>query len=222
MRRIAIISTMARMTIGSAAARAFMGAALALGLSTAALAQPAAEGPPAAGPDAAQNLGQGPDETREEALERLHAALAATTGEEGGRIAQEIQTLWSRSGSDSMDLLLNRGRNALEREDFEAARAHLAAVTRLAPDFTEGWNAFATLHYLQQDYGTAVDMIQRVLAIEPRHFSALTGLALSLEVVGRKDAALKTWREVEALYPSLENAQKAIKRLAPEVDGRTL
>lgn len=162
------------------------------------------------------------NETREEKLERLHAALVAAPDGDGARIAQEIQSLWSRSGSASMDLLLSRGRDAMEKEDYVSARAHLAAVTRLAPDFAEGWNALATLHYLQKDFGRAVDVIERVLALEPRHFSALTGLALSLEQTGRKASALTAWRAVEALYPSFENARSSIERLAPEVDGEAL
>ncbi|MEM7522718.1 MAG: hypothetical protein AAF360_02970 [Pseudomonadota bacterium] len=217
----AIISTMARLSILSAVAPgagimifALSGALLLSAGPTSA--QPAAE--LGAAPEAAPIL----NETREETLIRLHEALTASADEDAARIAQEIQSLWSRSGSDSMDLLLQRGRRALEEKAFEKASAHLSALTRLAPDFAEGWNALATMHYLNEDYGLAVDHIQRVLALEPRHFSALSGLALTLEQVGRKQAALSAWREVESLYPSLENAKKAIERLAPEVDGREL
>lgn len=205
---------MSTKTIRRALSLAMIPLALAAAPASAQPAAGAAEPPQAAPPP--------PDETREETLERLHAALAAAAEQDAERIAREIQGVWARSGSDSMDLLLNRGRNAMEREDFEAARAHLSAVTRLAPDFAEGWNALATLSYLQKDYGAAVAYIERVLALEPRHFSALTGLALSLEVVGRKDAAMQAWRRVEALYPTLENAQEGIERLSVEVEGRSL
>ena len=137
-------------------------------------------------------------------------------------IVGRIQALWAKSGSDSMDLLLGRARAAMQEEDFDRARAHLAALTRLAPDFAEAWNASATLRYLQKDYARSAAEIARVLAIEPRHFSALTGLALIFEQTKRDQAAMKTWREVEKLYPAFEKAQKAIERLAPEVDGRQL
>lgn len=192
-------------------------AALALG-GTMAVAQPAAQLGEEA-PEAEQQR----NETAEQRTDRLYAELAATDEpEEGERIAQMIQAEWAKSGSDSMDLLLNRARKAMAEENFNAARVHLSALTRLAPDFAEGWNASATLRYLSDDYANAVLEIERVLAINPRHFSALTGLALVLQQTDQKKGAMTAWREVERLYPSFERAQEAIRRLAPEVDGRQL
>ncbi|MEM8753525.1 MAG: hypothetical protein AAGF90_11170, partial [Pseudomonadota bacterium] len=136
--------------------------------------------------------------------------------------AKQIQAVWAQSGSDSMDLLLRRSREAIEAEKWDQARAHIAALTRLAPDFAEGWNASATYHYLREDYWSAAQDIERVLALEPRHFSAMTGLALILERTEQDAGALAAWREVQRLYPAFENAEKAIERLAPEVDGREL
>ncbi|MEL6793993.1 MAG: hypothetical protein AAFP78_11090 [Pseudomonadota bacterium] len=162
-------------------------------------------------------------ETAEERVDRLYAELAATDDpQEGERIASQIQAEWAKSGSDSMDLLLDRARDAMTKENFLAARVHLSALTRLAPDFAEAWNASATLRYLQNDYARAAVEIERALALNPRHFSALTGLALIFQQTGRDESAMVAWREVERLYPSFERAKEAIERLAPEVDGRQL
>lgn len=174
----------------------------------------------AAEPDvAAEALATAPDKQRQK-LDLLFDRLAKAKEQEAETLVAQIRTLWSRSGSDSMDLLLRRGLAAMEEEDYERARAHLSALTRLAPDFAEGWNAAATLAYLQEDYGRAVADIERVMALEPRHFSALAGLAMILEYVDRPEAALKTWREIARLYPALDRASAAIERLSPEVDGR--
>ena len=163
------------------------------------------------------------DETREAKLDRLFSELAALEDEQAAeKVAEEIRSVWAKSGSDSMDFLLQRGRNALTEKKFDRARMHLSALTRLAPDFAEGWNAAATLAFLQEDYGRAAAEIERALALEPRHFSALVGFAMILEKVERKRAALAAWREVARLYPALTRAQEAVARLAPEVDGRDL
>lgn len=205
------------MIMTTLAIRAGFAIALLFG-ATAAYAQPAAQ----LGEESA-DAEQQRNETAEERVERLYAELAATEDpKEGERIASQIQAEWAKSGSDSMDLLLDRARDAMTKENFLAARVHLAALTRLAPDFAEAWNASATLRYLQNDYARAAAEIERALALNPRHFSALTGLALIFQQTGQEESAMKVWREVERLYPSFERAKEAIERLAPEVDGRQL
>ena len=160
------------------------------------------------------------DETPETRLDRLFGALANAEGDAADRIADEISSVWARSGSASMDLLLQRARSATGEKEYDKARAHVSALTRLAPDFAEGWNASATLYYIQEDYWLSVEHIQKTLEIEPRHFGALAGLALILERVDRKAAALRTWEKVQAVFPGMERAQEAIDRLKPEVDGK--
>jgi tetratricopeptide (TPR) repeat protein len=107
--------------------------------------------------------------------------------------AQLYQT-WSRSGSASADYLLRRGREALEADDLEAAYDHLTALTDHAPEFAEGWNARATLLFQMGAYGPSIADIQRVLALEPRHFGALTGLGIMLEEMGEMEHALAAYR----------------------------
>lgn len=160
------------------------------------------------------------DETPEARLDRLFGALANAEGDAADRIADEITTVWARSGSDSMDLLLKRTRAATGKKKYDQARAHVSALTRLAPDFAEGWNASATLYFIQEDYWLSVEHIQRTLELEPRHFGALAGLALILERTDRDEAALRTWERVKALFPGMERAQEAIDRLKPDVDGK--
>lgn len=160
------------------------------------------------------------DETPAERLERLFNALSNAEGDDADRIADEITSVWARSGSASMDLLLQRARKATSEKEFDKARAHVSALTRLAPDFAEGWNASATLYFIQEDYWLSVEHIQKTLELEPRHFGALAGLALILERTDRDAAALRTWEEVQALFPGMERAQEAIDRLKPKVDGK--
>lgn len=162
------------------------------------------------------------DETPEAKLDRLFAGLAAADAAAATALVDEIRREMSKSGSDSMDLILERGRKAMQEKNLERARMHFSALTRLAPDFAEGWNAAATLAYLEEDFGRAVVEIERALALEPRHFSALAGLAMILERLDRKPAALKAWREAQRLHPTLDRAEEAIRRLSPEVDGRAL
>jgi len=204
----------------------FIGLVASLPFVSAVNAQPAAEEgtiESTAGADSIRNLNPQTPAERAEELDRLFADLVELDEADAAEpVAAQIRRLWARSGSDSMDLLLNRGREAMSAEDYDRARAHLSALTRLAPDFAEGWNAVATLNFIEEKYGTAVAQIERVLAIEPRHFSALSGLALILERTDQPIAAMKAWRRVNELYPGLKNAQDAIDRLSPDVDGKAI
>src|SRR5690606_3470319 len=93
------------------------------------------------------------------------------------RLAEaDILREWSKSGSPAMDLLLKRGREAMEAGDLKAAIEHLTALTDHAPEFAEGWNARATAYFLAGAFGPSVDDIRHTLALNPRHFGALAGL----------------------------------------------
>ena len=160
---------------------------------------------------------------RQEELDRLFVRLAESGEGEWKRIQAEIWNMWSRSGSPSMDLLLHRAQKAMEEEDDpELALRYLDDLVRLEPDFAEGWNKRATVHFMLGDYGRSVADIERTLALEPRHFGALSGLATILERIGDKEGAYQAYRRALEIHPHLPGARKALERLAPDVEGREL
>ena len=159
----------------AAAATAVFAAIFAL--PTASRAQNGPDDPPGAfeapAPGAAPGAEGGADSpapTRAEILDALFAELAVAPEAAAPRIEKRIQDIWSRSGSDTMDLLLRRGRDALNAEDPLKASRHFSALVEHAPDFAEGWNMRATAFYLQGEWGLALADIERALALEPRHW----------------------------------------------------
>jgi Flp pilus assembly protein TadD len=162
------------------------------------------------------------DEDRTDPLDELFAALSDPQARGVEATQRRIAELWSRSGSDAMDLLLSRGRKAMEAEEFAKADDHLTALIELAPDFAEGWNARATVNFLREEYWAAVSDIQRALALEPRHFGALSGLGVILERIGDEAGALRAFREAARLNPHLDQARSAADRLAGRVEGRDI
>lgn len=155
-------------------------------------------------------------------IDGLLEALAEESTEQASAIERQIVALWSQSGSDSLDFLLLRGRRAIEAEEFDRAVDHLSALIDLEPDFAEAWNARATAHYLQDDFWSAMGDLQRALELEPRHFGALSGLAIMLDRVGAEASALTAYRAALAINPHMEGPQAAVIRLAPKVDGREI
>ncbi len=210
---------------------AMMRAARALTLCLLAAAPVAAQdaaGPPAAGTERQAALGDAATgqrarrDRRAERLDELFGRLADGAAPDARALQREIGELWAESGSDSMDLLLYRGREAIDARDLDKALDHLTALVELAPDFAEGFATRATAHFLQDEFWMAVTDLQRALALEPRHYGALAGLAAMLERTGDERGALAAMREALRLNPHLESGREMVDRLAPKVDGRDI
>jgi tetratricopeptide (TPR) repeat protein len=157
-----------------------------------------------------------------EELQSLLEQLADPDTRNWQQIERRIHTEWSRSGSPAMDLLLMRAREAMEAEEWDAALEHLTALTDHAPDFAEGFSDRATVYFRRQLYGPALQDIARVLALNPRHFNALSGLAIILEETGDKRRALEAWRLLAEVHPHRPETQQAIERLDKETGGQPI
>lgn len=154
--------------------------------------------------------------------EALLDRLATATPEEAAKWERQLQALWSQSGSASMDLLLTRGRDALEAGDTEAAIEHLTALTDHAPDFAEGWYARATVYFIADLYGPALADLERALALNPQNYEALIGLAVMLEQFGAPDLALDALHMVEEIHPNHERLSELLALLEAQVGGEEL
>jgi tetratricopeptide (TPR) repeat protein len=155
-------------------------------------------------------------------MDELMAELASPDTQNWQGVESEVLRVWSQSGSDAMDLLLRRGRDAIEAGDHAAAVEHLTALTDHAPDFAEGWNARATAFYLMGEYALSLADIERVLALNPRHFGALAGLAVMLEELGEPEMALEAHRAIRDINPHRADTNPTIGRLERMVGGADL
>lgn len=152
-------------------------------------------------------------ESDAEKLDALMAELAQPGRDDWQEIENKVERIWSKSGSAAMDLLLRRGNDAMAAEDYPGALEHLSALIEQAPDFAEGWNARATTYYLMGEYSLSIADVEHVLALNPRHFGALAGLAAMLEDMGEPDLALKALLQVQKLNPNRPNINEAVTRL---------
>jgi tetratricopeptide (TPR) repeat protein len=170
----------------------------------------------------AMALTVGAASAQDDPLAELFAALRDADGEAVAALELKIIQEWSRSGSASVDLLLDRGRKAMEAEDWDLAIEHLSALIDHAPEFAEGWNARATAYYRAGRFGESLADIRQTLALNPRHFGALSGLGIIMEELGREDAALAAWQAVETLSPNRPELAETIARLERSTLGQTL
>lgn len=152
----------------------------------------------------------------------LLSELAQTDPSGAIRIDRELQALWSKSGSSSMDLLFRRGQEALEEGDTTAAIEHLTALTDHAPDFAEGWHLRAQAFYQANLFGPAVADLERALALNPNNYNAIFGLGAILEQFSDYDRAFEAYSRVKAMHPFHEEVDSALKRLESRVSGTSL
>lgn len=184
--------------------------------------QPEYESPPAPDEAIAPPGEDGSEAAREAHLESLFERLADPDNENWERTQAQIYAVWNGSGSPSMDFIAERADKAVAEQDHDTALIFLNDLTRLAPDFAEGWNKRATVYFLREEYGRSLDDIARVLALEPRHFGAYSGLGIILDRLGDKEGALEAYRRAIAIHPHLPGAAEGIKKLTREVEGERL
>jgi tetratricopeptide (TPR) repeat protein len=146
-------------------------------------------------------------------LDQLFGELAEPEREDWPRLEAEIVRHWSQSGSEAMDLLLRRGRDAIDIEHWVAAVEHLSALIDHAPDFAEGWFARATAFHGMGEPALALADLEQALVREPRHFGALLRLGAILESMGEERLALEALREARWIHPHRPEIAMAAERL---------
>lgn len=156
-------------------------------------------------------------------LEDLFARLKAAEDEaEAKTVVTLIERRLARSGSATADLLSERARQAMANDELPLAVELMDRAVALEPGWAEGWSRRATLFWRLSDQTSAVADLQRALVLEPRHFEAWAALGKLYLAQDDKPRALEAFRRAEALYPRWDMLNKAIERLAPDVDGRDL
>ena len=159
--------------------------------------------------------------TQAQRLDKLFGELKHEGNPDAARgIASQIRREWQDSGSASINLLVQWADKAISEEKNAAALDYLDEAIRLKPDYVEGWNRRATLHFKLGNYRKSMSDINRVLALEPRHFGALAGMAAVMARTGRDEMAMKAWEKLLDVYPAERQAQKEYGELAEKLTGQ--
>jgi tetratricopeptide (TPR) repeat protein len=160
---------------------------------------------------------------RTQNLDFLFEALKAAPDRSSAKAVEErIWALWMTSTSDTANLLMTRVKTAVETANLDLALQLLDAIVQLKPDYVEAWNRRATIYFMRKDYSRSLADLQQILAREPRHFGALSGLGLILQELGDDKRALDIYRRVLAIHPHLPRVPELIKSLTEKVDGRDI
>jgi tetratricopeptide (TPR) repeat protein len=153
-------------------------------------------------------------------LDELFTALKLSKSEAiASDIANNIREEWVSSGSATVDLLMQWSLQAMNRRDNSAALDFLDQVVTLKPDFAEGWNRRATLHFTMNNYSKSMLDIEKTLQLEPRHFGALAGMGMIFLSLDKKEQALAVYKRALDVYPLMRDIQKTVGELEDQMAG---
>jgi tetratricopeptide (TPR) repeat protein len=153
-------------------------------------------------------------------LEGLFARLQTTSSRPEARAAQQqIWQIWIECDDSQADRLMQGGIQAMAAQQHGLALEYFDRLVERAPDFAEGWNKRATVHYLMDDYEASVLDIERTLELEPRHFGALSGLGMIYDAIGKPAAALRSFEAAVAINPHLDGTRQRIDELRRQLRG---
>ncbi|MDX2314041.1 MAG: tetratricopeptide repeat protein [Gammaproteobacteria bacterium] len=142
-----------------------------------------------------------------------------TTGDLATARAAEVEIwrIWIDSGDGDIDALMVEGVVAMNNARFADAITIFGEITARAPAFAEGWNKRATAYFLNENYAASVRDIQTTLALEPRHFGAISGMGLIFLTRGDETGALAAFEAVVAIHPKSPGARQRIEELRKRV-----
>lgn len=155
-------------------------------------------------------------------LDELYQELAEADETTYARIERQIIAQWEKSGSAAMDLLLRRGKDALDDGQPDVAVEHFTALIDHAPEFAEGYYGRASSYYQLGMTGPALDDIRQTLALNPRQFEAMRGLSSIMEELDRPEDALELYQMILMMNPNSTQVLDAVGRLELQLEGRAL
>ena len=152
-------------------------------------------------------------------FEELRTAKSSVIAES---LAEDISSALQESGSATADILLERALVAEAIEDLDMAREFLDRAIAVEPEFSEAWFQRALIFLNEGKFDQALYDLNEALTFEPRHFNAWLTLGALFEQLGESKQALKAYQEVLKIHPHHSTAQSQVRRLGPQVDGRSI
>jgi len=161
------------------------------------------------------------DQTADELPELFDQLLEATSAAQASELESQIWMHWLQAPDDASEFLLSQVAQAMNTGQLEFALKLSTQLVDGSPNFAEAWNKRATIHYLLGNNNASVADIRETLALEPRHFGAISGLGLIFMRERNMEAALDAFEQVLAISPASGNAQSSADRVRNEL-GREI
>jgi tetratricopeptide (TPR) repeat protein len=147
-------------------------------------------------------------------LNELFAKLQATPNDAEAQVIESvIWKIWTEGGNSATDSLMQLGLAAMQSGELPGALSLFDAVVERDPEFAEGWNKRATIFFMMGALEKSIEDVGRVLALEPRHFGALSGLGLINMRLDREGAAIAAFEQALKVNPHMPAVRANLEEL---------
>lgn len=162
-----------------------------------------------------------PDRSAER--DRLLAAVrSAPDAAAAQRAGNRMWEFWATAPDARAQQLLDDGIRHRSYGEFEPALSTFDDLIAYCPDYAEGYNQRGFVRFIQGDYGQALTDLERALERAPKHYAAMTGVALTLMQLGRMDAGRGVLRRALELNPWLPERRMLPKTRRTNPKGKEI
>jgi tetratricopeptide (TPR) repeat protein len=130
-----------------------------------------------------------------------------------------LWAIWFRAGTSEQNRILSQVRLAISRRQLDQAEHLVTRLIEVAPNFAEAYNQRAIIYFFQGRFADSMSDCQSVLARNPYHFGAISGMAQCQLQLDRPRDALKSLRRALNLQPHRASLRDDIRLLELQIES---
>ena len=160
---------------------------------------------------------------RDERLNQLFNELKVNKSKVASIVEQEIWKIWSTHPTDEkLTAKLEEGSQFVRDQQFGKAIEIFSEVINFDQNWAEAWNKRATVFYLMGEFHDSQNDIDKVLALEKRHFGALAGQGLVNIQLKNYEKAIRSYKKAQEIYPRMRSPKIMIKQIEELIKQQTI
>ncbi len=136
-----------------------------------------------------------------------------------GMAEDALWAIWFRADTFEHNQTLSQVALAISRDQLDHAEILVTRLIATAPNFAEAYNQRAIIYFLQGRFAESIQDCERVLARNPYHFGAISGMAQSQVQLRRPQDALKSLKRGLKIQPHHPPLREFIRMLETEINS---
>ena len=135
-------------------------------------------------------------------LNNLFKKLNETENQDEIRdLISDIWNIWYEVDDPKVIEYFEKGIQAMNLRNYPLAIRFFNNLIEEDPNFAEGWNKRATVHFMMGNFDQSMQDIIKTLELEPRHFGALDGMGLIFIHQGQFQEAIDVYDKMLEIFP---------------------